>query len=112
MNSDIQDFKELAVFGAAFAKAYIKANEDGDIGLDDIVYIMPLLQAAGPAIDNIADVLNELKDIDVAEEKEIQQILENEFIGISDQVTDITSEVFQVILGVARIVSILKKDSE
>jgi len=63
----VQETKQVLDLAFAGAKAVQDALADGKIGLEDLGQLLPIIVAAGPAIDNISMVPKEIKDLDAAE---------------------------------------------
>lgn len=70
----IQNTKELIQMGAATAKIIKQAKEnDGAYSAMDLPLLINLFPTMGPALDDIASVPAELKDLDADELKELLQ---------------------------------------
>lgn len=67
----IENTKEVLGLGFAVAGALKNAKADGKLGLEDVVYVMPIIQAAGPAVDKIGEVPKELADLSANEVEEL-----------------------------------------
>lgn len=77
----IQNTKEVLVLGFAVGNVVKQALSDGKIGLEDLGLLMQLLPVAGPAFNDISEVISEFKDLDVAEAKELLEFAANELKG-------------------------------
>lgn len=64
---DAKNLKEVVILGCKAFDAYLKAKADGKIDASDILYLVPLAQAIGPAIQDINLVPAEALDLDKAE---------------------------------------------
>lgn len=67
----IKETKEVVKLGIGIGDALKGAMSDGKLGLDDVMYLVPLATLVGPAVDNIKAVPSELADLDAAEAAEL-----------------------------------------
>ena len=81
----IKELTEVLNFGYAAFKAVSSALEDGKVNWLDLPQLMPIFAKAGGAIDNIAEVKNELLDLDNEEQAEVIALTRQFYEGISDQ---------------------------
>jgi len=68
----IKETKEMLQFIFAIVKIVVEAKRnDGVIGPSDLALLINLFPHIGPAFDGIQEIVNELKDLDEAEIKEL-----------------------------------------
>lgn len=70
---DIKNLKEVVVAGCKGWDAYAQAKKDGKIDASDILYLIPIAQAVGPALEDINLIPAEALDIDKAEVVDLVQ---------------------------------------
>lgn len=97
--SNIKELGEVVTFACAFASAVDKASQDGVINLMDVKEFLPLISKGMAAMNGLADVVQELKDLDQSEldtlvatakaqlnlsNKELENKIENTFGYLQD----------------------------
>lgn len=70
---DIKNLKEVVVAGCKGFEAYAQAKKDGKIDGSDLLYLIPLAQAMGPAVQDISLVPAEALDLSKPELAELVQ---------------------------------------
>jgi len=63
--------KKLLKFPLGFHMAYEKSKADGTVGLDDLAHFVPALIDLPSAISNAGTALEELKDLDEVERRDV-----------------------------------------
>lgn len=71
VKKDIKNLKEVLMFGLAVEKGGLKMFAGGKFHPEELDELFPILQAAGPAFEDIAEVVPEVKDLDEAEAAEL-----------------------------------------
>lgn len=72
---DIQNTKEVLVLMVKAGEAFKLANADKKIDFNDLGYLMTVLPAAQPAINDIGLIPKELGDLDEAEMSELKNLI-------------------------------------
>lgn len=103
--SDIKDTKELIRLVAVLAKAFKQANADGKINALDIGSLIQVIPTIAPALNGIASIPEELKDLDSNELSEIVESVKNivgevsdeKYVEIAERSLKAGSEIFEIV---------------
>lgn len=107
----IQDLKEVLEFGLGFGTAYQAAIADGKFDWSDAIHLIPLAQKAGPAIDNVQAVVEQIRDIDAEERAELEAIVEK-FDLPSERLEKLIEASLRSVLAVGELVALATKKEE
>lgn len=86
-NVGIKETKELLDFVLSFTQAMQLSLDDGELSWSDTMKFIEPLRKLGPALDDIDDVVAELRDMDEIEFMELVNHVQEHF-GIEDQVEE------------------------
>lgn len=67
----IKNILEVVDLGLALVDVGVSVAKDGKVGIDDLGHVMKLVPVAGPAVEDIKEVLGEALDLDTAEGQQI-----------------------------------------
>ena len=102
----MKDLNEVISLIAGIVKAADAANADGEIGLDDLGHLVPLVGLLSPAVDGIGNVSEEIANLTEEQQKEVHAHIEAEF-G-EGRFQEIGEDVFLAALYLASVYSKLK----
>jgi len=105
----IENTKEVLVLGFTAGGVLKSAMADGKIGLEDLGLLMQLIPVAGPAFEDIGEVVSEFKDLDEEEAKELLSFAAEKLTGVfteAEMVEKINASL-QVGLAIANLVKVL-----
>jgi hypothetical protein len=100
----IENLKNFLHFPISLAIAGEKAMADGKIDVLDLPHIVGPVSKLFPMLQAFPHCPNELKDLNEAEEKEIQEWAKKEFNLSNDGLEIIIEEAFRVAVGLAKLV--------
>ena len=83
--SNIKETKEILDFVFALGNGVARAMEDGEIGFSDLMSFIEPMKKAGPALENAASALTELKNLDAAQLNELVEYSKNRLDLPNDQ---------------------------
>lgn len=94
----MKELKEVLKLGIEIQKAMSDSLEDGKINLFDITEFIPVIMAAGKAIDGIGNVRNELKNLTLEQKAELKDYVKTEFDLPNDQLEILIEDTINVML--------------
>jgi hypothetical protein len=105
----IKETKELVGFGILTVKAVFNSLADGKIGFEDAWRMIEVLQKAQPALEGVAIIPEELKDLDGPEVDELKKYILTEFDIPNDALEYVIEDALMIGLALARLYSKVKK---
>ena len=106
----IKETKEMLALGFALGKAIKEAKaNDGKVNAADLMLLMGVIPAMGPAMDKIDMIPAEIKDIDTEEAKELLQYA-GEQVGEMLSEEELVKKInagLEVGLSVAKLIAVL-----
>lgn len=105
----VKESKEVLDLGFAVGQALKNAKADGKVDVADLVYLLPAIQVAGPAMSNLALVPKELGELDAADAAELMSHASVKVAGLVDDEhkKKVVNAALKVGLAVAELVSVL-----
>lgn len=100
----LKELKELVALVVAVVKAGQAAAADGKLDLNDLGFLMAVVPALGPALDNMGGIAAELDNWDEAHEAEMIAYIDQQF---GDGTWELISE--DALLAASHMLSLAKK---
>ena len=105
----IKESKEFVLFGVALGDALYKSFEDGSIGLSDIFKLVPVFKSAKAALEGLAGVPEELKDLDDAEKEELVAAVKAQFDIADDKMELAIESAFEMAVAAIQLIASFQK---
>lgn len=71
---NLDDLRELLLLVAALCNALTKAKEDGRITVSDLKYMLPVIKRLKPALDDIGDAWDALRDMSADQANRLSEL--------------------------------------
>lgn len=106
--SGIKEISEAVKFVCAVANAIGEAAKDGEISLGDAAHLVPLLYKLPTAVDGIAEIANEARDLSQDEIDEIVQMIKDDLDLPQDKVESGIEDALSIAVQIYALVVKLK----
>jgi hypothetical protein len=106
----VDELKKLLSLAFAGASAVEKALADGQIALNDLAFVVPLVLAAGPAVKDIAMLPKELADLSESEVEQLVSFVREKLPDVAPQAAMAALNAgLEMVVALAKCVEALKK---
>lgn len=106
--SGIKELGEVVKFICAVSNAIGEAAKDGEISLGDAAHLVPLLYRLPSAVDGMADIPEEAKDLSQDELDELVKMVKDELDLPNDKVETAVESALEIAVQIYALVAKLK----